>query len=450
MSAPVAADVHIALRDGSTARVRPVAPADAPALREFLGGLSENSRWLRYFSLGVNLDKAAQAAAAGDRPEGYGLIVTTGAEERVVAHAVFELERADRAEVAFAVADEMQGRGLATVLIAHLAQVASARGVTTFTATVLPEHRKMISVFRERGFPVEVHASVDGIALAFPTELGEDAVRKFEDRDRVAAVAAVERVLRPRSVAVVGASRRAGSFGGAAFRHLLAADFHGELYPVNPNADFVGSRRALAKVPTVDLAIVAVPAEAVPARLAELLDVCRSSGMRLVGPNCMGVVNTAPDVSMTATFARADVPAGTIGFVSQSGAFGAAAIDGASRRGLGLSAFVSLGDKADLSSNDLLQYWEQDPATQVVALYLESFGNPRKFGRVARRVARAKPVLAVKAGRTSAGARAASSHTGALITASDSTVDALFASAGVIRCDGLDDLLDAAAVLAEL
>ena len=421
-------------------------------------------------------------AAQGDRPEGYGLIVTTGAEERVVAHAVFELERPDRAEVAFAVADEMQGRGLATVLIAHLAQVASARGVTTFTATVLPENRRMISVFRESGFPVEVHASPDGIELEFPTELGEDARRKFEDRDRVAAVAAVERVLRPRSVAVIGASRRPGSFGGAAFRHALDNGFRGELYPVNPNADFIGSRRASASVKEtpgpVDLAIVAVPAETVPAvarecaeagvaalvvitagfaeagaegaaRLAELLEACRATGMRLVGPNSMGVVNSDPSIALTGTFGRADVPAGSVGFVSQSGAFGAAAIDGMSRRGIGLSAFVSLGDKADLSSNDVLQYWEQDPATQVVALYLESFGNPRKFGRVARRVARAKPVLAVKAGRTGAGARAAASHTGALIAASDSTVDALFASAGVIRCDGLDDLLDAAAVLAE-
>ncbi|WP_028063415.1 bifunctional acetate--CoA ligase family protein/GNAT family N-acetyltransferase [Solirubrobacter soli] len=479
---PVAADVHIALRDGSTAHVRPVSPADEPALRTFLGGLSENSRWLRFFSLGVNLDKAAAMAAKGDRPEGYGLIVTTGAEERVVAHAVFELERPDRAEVAFAVADEMQGRGLATVLIAHLAQVASARGVTTFTATVLPENRRMISVFRESGFPVHVRASPDGIELEFPTELGEDARRKFEDRDRVAAVAAVGRVLKPRSVAVIGASRRAGSFGGAAFHHVLNNGFRGELYPVNPNADFIGSRRAAASVKDtpgpVDLAIVAVPAEAVPevarecasagvsglvvitagfaeagaegaGRLAELLEACRSTGMRLVGPNSMGVVNTDPSVSFTGTFGRADVPSGTVGFVSQSGAFGAAAIDGMSRRGIGLSAFVSLGDKADLSSNDVLQYWEQDPATQVVALYLESFGNPRKFGRVARRVARAKPVLAVKAGRTSAGARAASSHTGALIAAADDTVDALFASAGVIRCDGLDDLLDAAAVLAE-
>ena len=376
----------------------------------------------------------------------------------------------------------MQGRGLATVLIAHLAQVASARGITTFTAVVLPENRRMISVFRESGFPVHVRASPDGIELEFPTELGEDARRKFEDRDRTAAVAAVERVLKPRSVAVIGASRRPGSFGGAAFRHVLDNGFRGELYPVNPNADFVGSRRAAATIADipggVDLAIVAVPGETVPevarecaeagvaalvvitagfaeagaegaARLAELLEACRASGMRLVGPNSMGVVNSDPDVSLTGTFGRADVPAGTVGFVSQSGAFGAAAIDGMSRRGIGLSAFVSLGDKADLSSNDVLQYWEQDPATQVVALYLESFGNPRKFGRVARRVARAKPVLAVKAGRTSAGARAASSHTGALIAASDSTVDALFASAGVIRCDSLDDLLDAAAVLAE-
>src|SRR5688572_26243331 len=265
MSAPVAADVHIALRDGSTAHVRPVVPADAPALRTFLEHLSENSRWLRFFSLGVNLDKAAERAAAGDRPEGYGLIVTTGAEERVVAHAVFELERRDRAEVAFAVADEMQGRGLATVLIAHLAQVASARGVTTFTATVLPENRRMISVFRESGFPVEVRASPDGIEVTFPTELGADARRRFEDRDRVAAVAAVERVLRPRSVAVVGASRRPDSFGGAAFRHILANDFRGELHAVNPNAEFVGSRRATARVSEgVDLAIVAVPAAAVP------------------------------------------------------------------------------------------------------------------------------------------------------------------------------------------
>ena len=227
--------------------------------------MSENSRWLRFFSLGVNLDKAARAGVAGDRPEGYGLIVTTGAEERVVAHAVFELERADRAEVAFAVADEMQGRGLATVLIAHLAQVASARGVRTFTATVLPENRRMISVFRESGFPVEVHASVDGIELEFPTELGEDARRKFEDRDRVAAVAAVERVLRPRSVAVVGASRR---------RAPSAARRSGTCWPTTSRASSTrstptptssGPGARWTTVPGVDLAIVAVPAAAVPA-----------------------------------------------------------------------------------------------------------------------------------------------------------------------------------------
>jgi acetate---CoA ligase (ADP-forming) len=461
-------DVHIALRDGSTARVRPVEPADEPALRSFLAGLSDDSRWLRFFSLGIDLDRAAARAAA---PGGYGLIVTS--DDRVVAHAVYEIERPGRAEVAFAVADEMQGRGLATVLLAHLAQEASARGIAEFVATVLPENRRMISVFRESGFTVSVHASADGIELEFPTELGEAGRRRFEDRDRVAAVAAVERVLRPRSVAVIGASRRPDSFGGATFRHALAAGFRGELYPVNPNVDFVGSRRALPSVPdSAELAIIAVPADLVPGvarecaaagvaalvvitagfsadSLASLLEICRAGGMRLLGPNCMGVVNTDPAVSLSATFARADVPAGNVGFASQSGAFGAAAIDGAVRRGIGLSTFVSFGDKADLSGNDLLQYWEQDPATAVVALYLESFGNPRKFGRVARRVARAKPVLAIKAGRTSARALAAESHTGALLAAVDTSVDALFASAGVIRCDGLDDLLDAATVFAE-
>jgi acetate---CoA ligase (ADP-forming) len=462
-------DVHIALRDGSTARVRPVEPSDEPALREFLAGLSHDSRWLRFFSLGVDLDRAAARAAA---PGGYGLIVTSS--DRVVAHAVYEIERPGRAEVAFAVADGMQGRGLATVLLAHLAQEASARGIGEFMATVLPENRRMISVFRESGFPVSVHASADGIEVEFPTELGEAARARFEDRDRVAAVAAVERVLRPRSVAVIGASRRPDSFGGATFRHALAAGFRGELYPVNPNVDFVGSRRALASVSegSAELAIIAVPASLVAgvarecaaagvaalvvitagfsaAQLAELLDVCRAGGMRLLGPNCMGIVNTDPAVSLSATFARADVPAGNVGFASQSGAFGAAAIDGAVRRGIGLSAFVSFGDKADLSGNDVLQYWEQDRATAVVALYLESFGNPRKFGRVARRVARAKPVLAIKAGRLSARAREAESDTGALLASVDTAVDALFASAGVIRCDGLDDLLDAAAVLAE-
>jgi acyl-CoA synthetase (NDP forming) len=263
-------------------------------------------------------------------------------------------------------------------------------------------------------------------------------------------------------VAVIGASRRPASFGGATFRHALAAGFRGELYPVNPNVDFIGSRRASASVldtpGPVELAIVAVPAATVPevardcaragvaglvvitagfaeagaegaARLAELLDACRAGGMRLVGPNCMGVVNTDPAVSLSATFARADVPAGNVGFASQSGAFGAAAIDGAVRRGIGLSTFVSLGDKADLSGNDMLQYWEQDGATGVVALYLESFGNPRKFGRVARRVARAKPVLVVKAGRTSAGARRAASHTGALLAAADASTEAPACSA---------------------
>jgi acyl-CoA synthetase (NDP forming) len=183
-------------------------------------------------------------------------------------------------------------------------------------------------------------------------------------------------------------------------------------------------------------------------RQRELVDVCRASGMRLVGPNCLGVLNTAPEVSLNATFAAHPAPPGRIGFSSQSGGLGIAIIEAARRLGVGLSSFVSVGNKADLSSNDLLQYWEQDPGTDLALLYLESFGNPRKFARVARRFARQKPILAVKSGRSAAGARATSSHTGALLSASDVTVDALFHQAGVIRTDTLHELFDVAALLA--
>ncbi len=382
-------------------------------------------------------------AAKGDRPEGYGLIVTTGAEERVVAHAVFELERPDRAEVAFAVADEMQGRGLATVLIAHLAQVASARGVRD-----LHRDRPAREPAHDQRLP---RVGLPGRTCAPRRTGSSSSSRPSWGRTRGASsrIATGSRRSRrssgcckPRSVAVIGASRRPDSFGGAAFRHALDNGFRGELYPVNPNADFIGSRRASAVGQGHARAgrprdrrragrggarrwRASAPRRAwprwwssprgSPRRARRARRGWRSCSRPAGRPGCgssartrMGVVNTDPAVSLTGTFGRADVPAGTVGFVSQSGAFGAAAIDGMSRRGIGLSAFVSLGDKADLSSNDVLQYWEQDPATQVVALYLESFGNPRKFGRVARRVARAKPVLAVKAGRTSAGARAAS------------------------------------------
>src|SRR5581483_9759530 len=180
----------------------------------------------------------------------------------------------------------------------------------------------------------------------------------------------------------------------------------------------------------------------------ELLEICRASGMRLVGPNCLGVINTDPNVRLNATFAAGRPPAGHVGFLSQSGGLGIALIEAADRLGIGLSSFISVGNKADLSGNDLLEYWEEDPATHLILLYLESFGNPRRFARVARRVSASKPIIAVKSGRSPAGARATSSHTGAMLAASDATVDALFNQAGVIRTDTIGELLDTASLMA--
>ena len=480
---PAHREADVVLRDGSTVHVRPVRAEDEAAVRAFLGGLSERSRWLRFFSGFPDLDHAARWAVRADYDRRYGLVATAGAGGLVVAHAGYEREEGhpDRAEIAFAVADDHQGRGLGTILLGQLAEVAAAAGVTAFRAEVLPENHQMIQLFRDSGFPLAVRSVPGAILVEFPTSLSPEALERFDLREQHAAVAALRTLLAPRSVAVIGASRERGSVGGQLFHNLLAAGFNGPVYPVNPRAPVVQSVLAypsIADVPgPVDLAVIAVPAAAVPATAracaakgvralvvvsagfseagpqgaalqAELLAACREAGMRLIGPNCLGVVNTAPEVRMDATFGPLLPAPGRVGFLSQSGALGLAIVDHANARGLGLSSFVSVGNKADISGNDLLNYWAQDPGTDVALLYLESFGNPRKFARVARRVARSKPIVAVKSGRSVAGARATSSHTGALLAASDVTVDALFAQAGVIRTDTLSELFDVASLLA--
>lgn len=283
----------------------------------------------------------------------------------------------------------------------------------------------------------------------------------------------------PRAVAVIGAGRARGGVGAEIFFNLLHG-YRGRVIPVNPAAAEVGGVRAYATVTAideaVDLAVVAVPSAAVEqvvddcvakgvralivitagfgetgdngrAREARLRETVRRAGLRMIGPNCMGLVNTDPAVHLNASFSPVFPPAGPIAFSSQSGALGLAILEYAEQRHLGISSFVSIGNKADVSSNDLLEYWERDPRTKVVLLYLESFGNPKRFRDIARRVSSAKPIVAVKAGRSCSGARAASSHTGAL-AASDAVVDALFKDAGVIRTETLEELFDVAALLA--
>jgi acetyl coenzyme A synthetase (ADP forming)-like protein len=284
---------------------------------------------------------------------------------------------------------------------------------------------------------------------------------------------------RPRAVAVIGPSRNPGGIGRLVLDAIVRGGFPGPVYAINPNAAEVGGVRAyprLSDLPgPVDLAIVAVPRDAVPAVVddcaagnvrallvisagfaevgaagrelqARLVDQVRGYGMRMIGPNCMGLVNADPAVRLFATFAAVSPPPGRMALASQSGAVGLALLAVAGRLGLGLSSFVSLGNKADVSTNDLLQYWEEDEGTDVVLLYLESFGNPRRFGRIARRIGRRKPVVALHSGRTPAGGRAAGSHTAALAT-NGVAVDALFRQTGVVRAGTLEELFDLAALL---
>jgi acetyl coenzyme A synthetase (ADP forming)-like protein len=308
---------------------------------------------------------------------------------------------------------------------------------------------------------------------------GENGVTLPDMQDRAAATASLRPFFRPRSVAVVGASRDPSSIGGRLLNALIANRFQGPVYPVNPKATEVGGLRAYPSVRNlpepVDLAVIAVPREAVPAAVddcaargiraiivitagfaevgdegralqQQLADKVRGYGMRMVGPNCMGLLNTDPAVQLNATFTPVFPPRGRVALSSQSGALGLAVLELARRRRLGLSSFISVGNKADVSTNDLLQYWEEDDATGVILLYLESFGNPRRFARIARRVSRSKPIVAMKAGRTSAGKRAAGSHTAALAS-NDVAVDALFRQTGVIRAETLEEMFDIAATL---
>ncbi|MDR5697152.1 MAG: GNAT family N-acetyltransferase [Armatimonadota bacterium] len=476
-------EADVVLRDGSTVRIRPVRPDDEGDLVAFFRALSADSLAMRFFAPVTDhfLAEEAGRLVQVDYVRDFGMVATAGADERIVAHAMYAATDGDRAEVAFAIADDYQGRGLGTILLGQLAEVASANGIRVFEAEVLPANHRMLDVFRDSGFVVTVRATVGQLHVEFPTEMGDEALRRYEQREQVAAANAMRTFFAPRGVAVIGASRRRGTIGGEVFRNLLSYGFEGPVYPVNPAAPYVQGVVAYPTVEAipgpVDLAVVVVPAAQVVdvarqcarkgiralvvissgfaevgddgrALQDELLAVCRGAGMRLIGPNCMGIVNTDPRVRLNATFAPVPPPPGRVGFMSQSGALGLAVMDYASALGLGLSTFVSVGNKADISGNDLLQYWETDERTDVILLYLESFGNPRKFSRIARRVGRSKPIVAVKSGRSSAGARATSSHTGALVAASDVTVDALFRQAGVIRTDTLEEMFDVAALLA--
>jgi acetyl coenzyme A synthetase (ADP forming)-like protein len=469
--------LDVILRDGTTLRLRAPRASDAPALVEFLSGLSEQSLYYRFHGFPSVNEKLVQSFLAPDWHEHGHLVGEMGGNVIALASYV-RLRDPTAAEVAFVVADEYQRRGIGTRLLEQLAEHAAAVGIERFLADVLAENSQMLRVFEAVGF--ESTRKLDGtsVEVEFPIQPTEIYLERHDERDHLAAVASLRPFFAPSSVAVLGASRRRESIGSLLFRNIIAGEFEGVVYPVNPAGDAVAGVRGYRSVddlPEVpDLAVVCVPARHVLSgvedalrrgtraicvisagfaevgdegrmRQDELLALVRTYGGRLVGPNCLGIAVSAPQLN--ATFGPKALPPGPVAFSSQSGALGLALLEKAQERGIGLSAFVSIGNKADVSSNDLLEYWEDDPDTSLITLYLESFGNPRRFGRIARRLARTKPILAMKSGTTATGARAASSHTAAL-AGSEAAVDALFHQAGVIRAGTLEELIDAAALLA--
>ncbi|HET9443935.1 MAG TPA: GNAT family N-acetyltransferase [Acidimicrobiales bacterium] len=468
----------VVLADGGTVHVRPIQPTDAPGLIAFHSRLSAEAVYHRFFAYKPALsEEEARWFTTVDHVDRVAFVAELRDELLAVARYDRLPESPHDAEVAFVVGDRHQGRGIGTVLLEHLAAAAREHGITRFVAETLADNARMLEVFRRAGFDERTHMADGVVTVELTIEPTDRTFAAIEEREHRAEALSVARLLTPRSVAVIGASRKPDTIGHQVLRNLLAGGFVGPVYPVNPGAPHVASVKAYPSVldipDDVDLAVVAVPSGAVTEVVRQcgekgvvglvvlsagfgevgtagaeaqvaLREQARRNGMRMVGPNCIGVANTA--VGLNATFSPFAPTPGRIAMQSQSGALGIAILERSARIGIGVSSFVSVGNKADVSGNDLLQYWEDDPGTDVVLLYLESFGNPRKFSRVARRVSRRKPIVAVKSGRSAAGVRAASSHTAAMASP-DVAVDALFRQAGVIRVDTLDELFDMAVVL---
>jgi acetyl coenzyme A synthetase (ADP forming)-like protein len=470
------------MRDGSTAAIRPAEPSDAVMMQQFVDRLSPESRRRRFFSESSPSSDSTAALCHSSNPRSQFTLVVTRVWKgtlRIIAAGSYWARDEQTAEVAMAVDDAFHGKGLGTLLLERLALQAIRHGFIRLWAVTHAENLAMREVFRESGFTA--HEAYEGEDMAVELSLipTEKTVTRGEVRERLATTASLRPFFQPQSIAIIGVSHDPHKIGYRLLDAVTAGGFRGGIYPVNPKATDIKNIRtypSVQEIPEpVDLAIIAVPRGSVSSVIDEcaakgiracviitagfaeagadgaalqrqLVAKVRQHGMRMIGPNCFGIVNTDPAVRLNATFTSLFPPQGKVAMSSQSGALGLATLAGARRVRLGISSFASVGNKADVSTNDLLQYWEEDPATDTILLYVESFGNPRRFARIARRVSRCKPIIAVKAGRSQSGRRAASSHTAAL-AASDVAVDALFHQAGVIRAESLDELLNLAAGL---
>jgi acyl-CoA synthetase (NDP forming)/GNAT superfamily N-acetyltransferase len=479
-------EADVLLSDGLVAHLRPIGPEDERRLVDFYEEVSAESKYLRFFAPMPHLSqKDVLRFTNVDHQSRVAFVLTVA--DKIIAVGRFdrippeeaEEEGVTEAEVAFLVQDAHQGRGIGNLLLEHLAQAGRERGIDKFVADVLPENRRMLQTFRDAGYKVHGGFTEGVMRVVFRIDPTDTSVSVMQAREHRAEAASIQRFFTATSVAVIGASRRQDTIGQTLVRNLVLGDYQGRVYAVNPAATSVAGLPAYPTVEaipdSVEVAIVAVPADAVQdvvldcaakgvhglvvissgfaetgeegrRRQRQLVGLARSYGLRIVGPNALGIINTHGDYCLNASLSTLMPPRGRAGFFCQSGALGVAILEKVSRRGLGLSTFVSAGNRADVSGNDLLQYWEEDDDTEVVLLYLESIGNPRKFSRLARRVSQRKPVIAVKSGRSTQGVPMG--HAVRSMLAPQAAVDAMFKQAGVIQVDTLDEMFDVAQLVA--
>jgi len=471
-------EADVVLRDGGIAHLRPISPADADAVQAFHVGQSQASIYMRFFSYKARLSsKELRRFTEVDHVDRVAFVITIGG-------AIVGIGRYDRlddpaeAEVAFNISDSQQGRGIGSILLEHLAAAARENGIHRFTAEVLPENSKMLRVFADAGYGLSRHFDDGVVSVAFNIDPTRESLAVMESREHRAEARSVRDLLAPSSIAVIGASRKWGSIGYQLLEHIIEGGFSGPVFAVNPEAFELSGMKSYARIADlphpVQLAVIAVPVEEVPKVVDEcaaagvtglvvatagyaddgerglqrqqaLVRQARSHGMRVIGPESLGIINTHPSVSLNASMAPVMPRPGRLGLFTQSAAIGVSVYAAAVRRGLGLSSFLSAGNRADVSGNDVMQFWEDDPDTSAVGLYLESMGNPRKFSRLARRLARSKAVIVAKSDLT--GLSLPPGHIGRTTMAPPSALDAMMRQSGVISVETVEQLMDVAQIV---
>ncbi len=475
---------HVLLKDGQGIFLKPATEKDIPIVSSFMKRLSRESLRMRFMaSIAEVSQNLIKDLCNGDFKQNGCLLAITGERKSVKVIGLgnyVAVGNGHTAEVAFLIEDKYQGRGISTILLERLAGLAAANGFIDFEAEVLPDNQPMMNVFKSSGFEKHRAWSSDTVHFELPVKGGAQTWAIAQLRERIAVANSLSPLLHPKTIAVIGVSRDPSSIGNLVFKNILNAGFNGEVFPVNPQADSIDGMKAYSsskELPKkIDLAVIAVKAEKVfevaqeaidagvkglvvvsagfsdageegKERQKKLVELVRANGVRLLGPSCLGLMNTNQNIKLNASLASEIMIPGQTGFFSHSAALGLVILEYAKERGLGFTTFVSAGNRADVSGNDLLLYWEEDPETKIAILYLETFGNPRRFVRIARRMSYKKPILCVKGARSFIGKKTVAAKSGTY-SAGEREVEALFQQTGIILAPNLEDIFDVAVVLA--